>query len=60
MIKTLNEHINRALQDKSYREIVESQGGEVAGGTPEQFSAFIASESERWTQLIRQKQIKVQ
>lgn len=60
VIKTLNEHINRALQDKQYRGVVESQGGEVAGGTPEQFQAFIASESERWTQLIRQKQIKVQ
>ncbi len=60
VIKTLNEHINRALQDKQYRQVVESQGGEVAGGTPEQFQTFIASESERWTQLIRQKQIKVQ
>lgn len=60
VVKTLNEHINRALQDKQYRDVVESQGGEVAGGTPEQFQAFIASESERWTQLIRQKQIKVQ
>lgn len=60
VIKTLNEHINRALQDKAYRDVVESQGGEVAGGTPEQFSAFIADESARWTQLISQKQIKVQ
>jgi len=60
VIKTLNEHINRALQDKQYRAVVESQGGEVAGGTPEQFGDFIASENARWTQLIHQKQIKVQ
>ena len=60
VIKTLNEHINRALQDKQYRAVVESQGGEVAGGTPEQFGDFIASENARWTQLIQQKQIKVQ
>ena len=60
VIKTLNEHINRALQDKQYRAVVESQGGEVAGGTPEQFRDFIASENARWTQLIQQKQIKVQ
>ncbi|MGY6268192.1 Bug family tripartite tricarboxylate transporter substrate binding protein [Achromobacter denitrificans] len=60
VIQTLNEHINRALQDPQYRGVVESQGGEVAGGTPDQFKSFIASENDRWTQLIRQKQIKVQ
>jgi len=60
VIQTLNRHINQALQDPEYRKTVESQGGEVAGGTPEEFRAFIASESERWTQLIRKQNISVQ
>lgn len=60
IIKTLNEHINRALQDPQYRSVVESQGGEVAGGTPEQFKTFIASEAERWKALITKQNITVQ
>jgi tripartite-type tricarboxylate transporter receptor subunit TctC len=60
VVQKLNDHINRALQDDKYRAVVESQGGQVAGGTPEQFKDFIAKESERWGQLIRQKQIQVQ
>lgn len=60
IIAKLNEHINRALQDPEYRTVVESQGGEVAGGTPDDFRAFISSESQRWSQLIRQQNISVQ
>ncbi|MEI2414744.1 tripartite tricarboxylate transporter substrate binding protein [Orrella sp. JC864] len=60
IIQTLNEHINQALQAPDYRKIVESQGGEVAGGSPQDFKAFIASESERWRQLIAQQNISVQ
>ena len=44
----------------AYRKLVESQGGEVAGGSPETFRDFIASESERWGQLIRKQNITVQ
>ncbi|SAH93566.1 putattive exported protein [Bordetella ansorpii] len=60
IVKKLNEHINKALQDPAYRKLVESQGGEVAGGSPETFRDFIASESERWGQLIRKQNITVQ
>lgn len=60
IIQTLNEHINRALQDPQYRSVVESQGGEVAGGTPAQFKRFIASETERWKALIAKQNITVQ
>lgn len=60
VLATLNEAVNKALQDESYRKIVESQGADVAGGTPEEFQSFIQSESALWGELIRAQNISVQ
>ncbi|ANN66578.1 Bug family tripartite tricarboxylate transporter substrate binding protein [Bordetella bronchialis] len=60
VIRTLNENINAVLQDPAYRSVVESQGAEVAGGSPADFKAFIASESARWSKLIDAKHITIQ
>ncbi|VFR21435.1 Tricarboxylate transport protein TctC [plant metagenome] len=60
IIETLNQHVNRALQEPDYRQVVESQGGEVAGGSADDFKAFIGSERQRWDTLIRQQNISVQ
>ena len=59
IIDKLNAAINKALQDPDYKAIVEAQGAEVAGGSPEDFRQFIASESERWARLIKDKNISV-
>lgn len=59
IIEKLNAAINRALQDPDYKSIVEAQGAEVAGGSPEDFRTFITSESERWARLIKEKNISV-
>lgn len=56
----LNEAVNKALENDSYRKVVESQGADVAGGTPEDFKKFIQSESALWGDLIRQQNITVQ
>lgn len=56
----LNEAVNKALENESYRKVVESQGADVAGGTPEDFKKFIQSESALWGDLIRQQNITVQ
>lgn len=60
VIRKLNEQINAVLQDPGYRRVVESQGAEVAGGSPADFKAFIASESARWSKLIEDKHITIQ
>jgi tripartite-type tricarboxylate transporter receptor subunit TctC len=60
IIAKLNKAVNQALEAESYRSIVQAQGAEVAGGSPEDFQAFIRSESERWSKLIEQKNITVQ
>ena len=59
-LDVLNQHINEALKDPTYRRIVESQGAEVAGGTPQAFATFIDDESARWKELIRAQDITIQ
>ena len=60
VLEKLNAAVNNALQNDSYRQIVESQGADVAGGTPEEFKQFIQSESAMWGDLIRKQGITVQ
>lgn len=58
IIAKLNEAVNRALKDPDMREKITSQGNEVAGGTPQEFAALIASESEKWSRVVREAKIK--
>ncbi len=58
IIARLNEAVNRALNDPDLREKITSQGNEVAGGTPQEFAALIASESEKWGRVVREAKIK--
>jgi tripartite-type tricarboxylate transporter receptor subunit TctC len=60
VVAKLNAAVNQALSDPNYRSIVEGQGAEVAGGSPEEFRAFIDAESDRWAKLIQQKNISAQ
>ncbi len=60
VLAKLNDAVNQALRDESYRKIVESQGANVAGGTPEEFRSFLESESAQWGDLIRAQNITVQ
>lgn len=60
VLEKLNTAINDALKDPDYRQIVESQGAEVVGGTPEEFTAFVKEETKRWTALIKAQNISIQ
>lgn len=59
IIERLNKEINAVLQDPEYRKIVDMQGAEVAGGTPQEFQAFIDSEAQRWGKLIEANNISI-
>ena len=58
IIAKLNDAVNRALKEPDMREKITSQGNEVAGGTPQEFAALIASESEKWGRVVREAKIK--
>ena len=43
----------RAMQLPEVRELLGHQGFDVVGSTPEEFAAFIRSETEKWTAIVR-------
>jgi tripartite-type tricarboxylate transporter receptor subunit TctC len=59
VIAKLNAEVNKALQDAKVREAIEAEGGEVLGGTPEQFATLIQSELTNWGQLVKSSGAKV-
>jgi tripartite-type tricarboxylate transporter receptor subunit TctC len=53
VVRTLNTEFNKALRDPAVAAKLRSDGGDVIGGTPEQFSALIKSEIPRWGRIVK-------
>jgi tripartite-type tricarboxylate transporter receptor subunit TctC len=49
----LSEETQRAMRAPEVRELLGRQGFDVVGGTPGQFAAFIKSETEKWTRIVK-------
>lgn len=60
ILALLNTHINTALNSQAMRQFMEAEGASPAGGTPEQFASAVAAEVQRWSQLVKQANIKVE
>jgi len=58
IIAKLNAAVNKALRETDLKDRISSQGNEVAGGTPQEFAALIASESEKWGKVVRAAKIQ--
>lgn len=58
IVAKLNEAVNRALKDPDIAERITSQGNVIGGGTPAEFAKFVASESARWSKIIKEKKIQ--
>jgi tripartite-type tricarboxylate transporter receptor subunit TctC len=57
IIDRLNAEVNRIVRDADMAAKLDAQGVTPAGGTPEQFGVFIASEIRRWTEAARANKI---
>ena len=57
-IKFLNREINKVLRDPEVVSKVSVLGGEIVGGSPEQFGKFIAEEDRRWGDLVEQAHLR--
>jgi tripartite-type tricarboxylate transporter receptor subunit TctC len=55
----LNKELQMILADPKFKDKLIAQGADPMPGTPEQFTAFIKSEIEKWRKLIVQSQITV-
>jgi len=59
IIARLNRDIVRALQFPDVQERVAASGKFVVGDKPEEFGVYIASESARWSKIVKQQGIKI-
>ncbi|TAI63628.1 LacI family transcriptional regulator [Bradyrhizobium sp. Leo170] len=60
IVSRLNKEIDLALGDQKVKDSLREMGAVVKGGSPEDFRAFIKSETERWGNIIRTAKIKAE
>jgi tripartite-type tricarboxylate transporter receptor subunit TctC len=53
IITRLNAEIGAILQMPEVNRALTAQGVEIIGGTPQQFSAYIAAEGPKWAEIVR-------
>ena len=53
IVATLNKLTTTALADPAVKEKLAEQGLTAVGDSPEQFRAFIASETTKWAKVIK-------
>jgi tripartite-type tricarboxylate transporter receptor subunit TctC len=59
VVAMLNEAANEALRDPEVVARLQAMSVSIAGGSPEQFNAFIERERRRWVEAVRQAGIRV-
>jgi tripartite-type tricarboxylate transporter receptor subunit TctC len=52
-VARLNAEVNRALQNPDLRQRLAAGGSEPLGGTAEHYAAYIRSELQRWSKVVR-------
>jgi tripartite-type tricarboxylate transporter receptor subunit TctC len=50
----------KVMQQADFRERISNMGADVVGSTPEQFGAFMKSESAKWGKVIREAHIRAE
>ena len=60
IIDRLNAAANTALQSDAFKSKIAQIGDDVAGGTPDEFAALIASEYKKWGDVIQRAGIKLE
>jgi tripartite-type tricarboxylate transporter receptor subunit TctC len=60
VVAKLNAEVNKAVQNPDLRQKLAAGGSELLGGTPEQYAAYIRSELQRWTKVVRDAGAKVE
>jgi len=60
IIAKLNAEFNRMLKDPDVQKAIADTGSQAGGGTPEEFAAFIKTESDKWAHVIKAGNIQLQ
>lgn len=59
IVTKLNNEINKALRTSTVKERYAAIEAEPVGGTPEQFSAFVKSETVKWADVVKKSGAKL-
>ncbi|HTF16042.1 MAG TPA: tripartite tricarboxylate transporter substrate binding protein, partial [Burkholderiales bacterium] len=54
VVARLNAEVNRALGTPEVRQRLAAEGGEVLGGSPEQFASFLRAEHAKWGRVVKE------
>ena len=60
LVNRLYGDVSKVLQQPDFRDRIVNMGADVVGSTPEQFGAFMKSESAKWGKVIREANIKAE
>lgn len=60
VVAKLNQAVNEALKsDKSLRQMIESSGGQIMGGTPQAYGRYLEAERAKWGPVIKNANISL-
>ena len=59
VVERLNAEINKAISTPELRERLSSEALDPMPMTSAEFAAFIAAEVDRWTKLVRERNIEI-
>jgi tripartite-type tricarboxylate transporter receptor subunit TctC len=59
IVQRLNTEINAILKDPAVKSVLNTQGFDLIGGTPEDFAKLIRSESDKWAPVIRKTGVRI-
>ena len=59
IVLRLNTEINAILGDSAVKSVLNTQGFDLIGGTPEDFAKLIRSESQKWAPVIRKTGVRI-
>jgi tripartite-type tricarboxylate transporter receptor subunit TctC len=58
IVTTINQAMNKGMQDPSMRSRIENLGINLVGGSPQDFARHISAEMDKWSAVIRKTGIK--
>jgi tripartite-type tricarboxylate transporter receptor subunit TctC len=59
IVKRLNTEVNKILKDPEVRAKLASEGGDVLGGSPEEFATLLKADIGRWGKVVKDSGAKV-
>ena len=60
VLNRINAEVNRALQDRQLREVLEKAGMEVLGGTPDELRQLLISDAARWGSVVKAANVRLE